>query len=95
MKIDRPLVEYLARLSRLSLSEEEIPLYEKQLTDIVGLLETLSEIDVSGVPETAQVLDIRNVTRRDEARESFPRDKILANAPDRKDDCFAVPKVIG
>ncbi|MBI4863365.1 MAG: Asp-tRNA(Asn)/Glu-tRNA(Gln) amidotransferase subunit GatC [Candidatus Riflebacteria bacterium] len=93
--IDRQLVRYLANLSRLSLSEEEIPAYERQLSDILTLMEKLAEIDVSDVPETAQVLDVENVLRPDEPRPSSPRQEILANAPETRDGQFAVPKVIG
>jgi aspartyl-tRNA(Asn)/glutamyl-tRNA(Gln) amidotransferase subunit C len=95
MKIDRPLVEYLAKLSRLELSESEIPLYEKQLSDIVALMEELKAIDVSSVPETAQVLEVTNVFRPDEPAPSYPRDALLEGAPEARDGCFAVPKIIG
>lgn len=95
MKVDRPLIEYLAKLSRLNLSEEEIPLYERQLTDIVGLMEQLAAIDVSSVPETAQVLEVTNVFRADEAKPSIPREKLLEGAPGAAEDCFTVPRVIG
>jgi aspartyl-tRNA(Asn)/glutamyl-tRNA(Gln) amidotransferase subunit C len=95
MQIDRPLVEYLAKLSRLRLSEEEIPVYQRQLTEIVALMEQLAAIDVSSVPETAHALEAVNVFRPDEPQPSFPREKLLENAPDAKDGAFAVPKVIG
>jgi len=95
MKVDRPLVEYLAKLSRLSLSEDEIPLYERQLSDIVALMEQLKAIDVSSVPETAQVLEVTNVSRPDEPAASWPRDRLLEGAPDARDGAFVVPKVIG
>ena len=95
MKIDRALIEYLAKLSRLSLTEQEIPLYERQLTDIVALMEDLARIDVSSVPETAQVLEVTNVFRADEPAPSFPREKLLAGAPGATDECYTVPRVIG
>ena len=95
MKVDRPLVEYLAKLSRLALTEDEIPLYEKQLSDIVALMEELKAIDVSSVPETAQVLEITNVSRPDEPAPSWPRERLLEGAPDAHDGCFSVPKIIG
>jgi aspartyl-tRNA(Asn)/glutamyl-tRNA(Gln) amidotransferase subunit C len=93
--VDRRLVEYLARLSRLALTEEEVPVYERQLTDILGLMEKLSTIDVSGVPDTVHVLGQTNVFRPDEPAPSLSRDDVLANAPETRDGCFAVPRVIG
>lgn len=95
MQIDRPLIEYLAKLSRLDLSEDEIPLYQRQLSDIVALMEQLAAIDVSSVPETAQVLEVTNVFRPDEPAPPFPREKLLQGAPGAQGDCFTVPRVIG
>lgn len=95
MKVDRSQIEYLAKLSRLALTEDEIPLYERQLSDIVSLMEQLAAIDVSSVPETAQVLEVTNVFRADEAGPSFPRERLLENAPGATEDCFTVPRVIG
>lgn len=94
MQIDRPLIEYLARLSRLQLTEEEIPVYQRQLTGIVALMEQLAAIDVSSVPETAHALEAVNVFRADEPAPSFPREKLLENAPEARGGAFAVPKVL-
>lgn len=95
MKIDRAVIEHLAKLSRLKLTEDEIPLYERQLGDIVALMEELARIDVSSVPETAQVLEVTNVFRADEPGTPFPREKLLASAPEAQEGCFTVPRVIG
>jgi aspartyl/glutamyl-tRNA(Asn/Gln) amidotransferase C subunit len=95
LKIDRPLVEYLAKLSRLDLTESEIADHERELDRILGLMESLVKVDVAEVPETAQVLDLRNVFRADVPAPSSERDTLLQNAPDSSGGYFSVPKVIG
>jgi len=95
LKIDRALVAYLAGLSRLDLTEQEIVDLELELTRVLGLMETLAEIDVSQVLETSQVLDVRNVFRADEPGSSSDRDSLLANAAEQASGHFSVPKIIG
>lgn len=94
MKIDADLVRYLAHMARLSLREGEIPLYTEQLSEILDFMERLHAIDTTGVPETTHVLDLENVFRPDEVRPSSDREEVLANAPERKGDCFAVPRIL-
>ena len=53
----------------------------------------MSELDTAGVPPTAHVLDVVNVTRTDKPSESLPRAEALRNAPAVSDDCFRVPRM--
>ena len=94
MTIERSQVEYLARLARISLKEEEIETYRVHLASILALVETLEEVDVSGIEETAHVQNLQNITRSDVVVQSRDKEDILANAPDRKGDMFAVHRVI-
>lgn len=90
-KID---VAYVARLSRLLLTEEEQARYGKDLAAILDYAAKLDELDTENVEPTAHVLPIHNVLREDRSRPSFDRDKLLKNAPERADGCFKVPKVV-
>ncbi len=87
-------VDYLARLIRIELSEEEKELFSSQLGDILGYVEQLKEVDISGVEPMYHPLPITNRFRKDEVRPSLDRDKALSNAPEAKDGFFVVPKVI-
>jgi aspartyl-tRNA(Asn)/glutamyl-tRNA(Gln) amidotransferase subunit C len=93
MAISREQVEHVARLARLSLTEEEAERYTEQLNDILGFAEKLNELDTDDVEPTSHVLPMANVLREDERRPSLPREKALANAPDQKDGMFRVPAV--
>ena len=89
--IDREQVLHVARLARLELSEDEVERMSGQLTGILGHIEKIGELDLDGVPPTSHVVEVSNALRPDEPRPSYPRDVMLAAAPQVADDGFAVP----
>ena len=91
MAISSDDVLHVARLANLSLSDEEVARMSEQLSGILEHVAALSELDLDGVPPTAHALDLQNVTRPDAVRPSWPRDEVLANAPDPADGGFRVP----
>lgn len=77
-KID---VKRIAELANLSLKEDEIPKFEKQLSDIVGYIELLNKIDTSDITPTSQVTGLSNVFREDnKTHESFTQQEALSQA---------------
>jgi aspartyl-tRNA(Asn)/glutamyl-tRNA(Gln) amidotransferase subunit C len=94
MRVDKEEVGHIAKLARLSVSEEEAGMYSAQLSAILEYMEKLNEMDTSGVEPTSHVLEIKNVMRDDRVRPSLPADEVLKNCPDRKDDFYRVPKII-
>jgi aspartyl-tRNA(Asn)/glutamyl-tRNA(Gln) amidotransferase subunit C len=95
MAISREEVEKVALLGRLLLSEEELDRMTRQLGDILGYIDLLSELDTEKVEPMAHALDVANVFREDVARPSLDRESALANAPHRDDECYLVPAVLG
>lgn len=94
MKITQELVDQVARLARLDLSEEETARMQSQLGDILGYIGLLDELDLSDVPPTSHVIDMVNVMRDDEVKPSLPVEKGLANAPAKEGTMFKVPRII-
>ena len=86
-------VRYVARLARLRLQEDEASRMTGELSKILAHIDKMSELDLDGVPPTAHVLDVVNVTREDKARPSLSREEALHNAPAVTDDCFRVPRM--
>lgn len=86
-------VEHVAHLARLRLSAEELEKLQTDLTNILGYIDMLKEVDVSDVPPTAQATDLANVMREDEVRPSLTREDVLANAPDQRDGMFRVKEI--
>jgi aspartyl-tRNA(Asn)/glutamyl-tRNA(Gln) amidotransferase subunit C len=93
MSINRTQVEHVAKLARLSLSEEEKTEFTSQLNDILQFAEKLNELDTNNVEPTSHIYPIVNVMREDTVKPSLDREKVLLNAPDQKDGSFRVPAV--
>lgn len=99
MTVTRETVVKIAKLARLAQSDEEIDALVPELNNILGWVEQLGEVDVSGVePMTAVIANTLRL--RDDAVNADPltggdiRDKVLANAPAPEHGFFGVPKVI-
>ncbi len=89
--IDREQVLHVARLARLRLSDDEVERMSSELSTILDHIEKINELDLDSVEPTSHVVEVENVLRADEPRESWPRDKILEPAPDAGDGGFRVP----
>src|SRR5581483_9135024 len=87
-------IRYVAALARLALTDEEIERFGRQLGDLLGHVNALSELDISSVPATAQVVESRNVTRGDDLRPCLDRETVLSQAPQRQGGFFRVPRII-
>jgi aspartyl-tRNA(Asn)/glutamyl-tRNA(Gln) amidotransferase subunit C len=89
--IDREQVLHVARLARLALTEEEVETMTRELSGILEHVDRIAELDLEQVEPTAHVVDLENVLRPDEPRPSWPREKMLEQAPDPADGAFRVP----
>ena len=87
-------VKYVAHLARLSLSPEEEQKIGAQLGHILGYIEKLKEVDVSGVEPTAHPFPLANVTRPDEIAPSMSNEDALRNAPAQSNGLFIVPRIL-
>jgi aspartyl-tRNA(Asn)/glutamyl-tRNA(Gln) amidotransferase subunit C len=94
MKITREDVEHVARLARLRFEEEELDRFTLQMNDILTYVEQLNELDTAHVEPTTHAMELFNVFREDEVKESIPEEAALANAPQRAGGSFRVPRVI-
>src|SRR5436305_6808549 len=89
--LDREQVLHVARLARLELSEDEVDRMATELSKVLDHIEKIGELDLDGVPPTSHVLDVTNALRPDEPVPSFPREVVLASAPEPVDGGFGVP----
>ena len=87
-------VAYVAHLARLALSAEESQKFGAQLGQVLGYIEKLKEVDVTGIEPTAHAFPLINVTRPDEARPSMDHEEALRNAPAKANGLFIVPKIV-
>ena len=87
-------IKYIAHLARLHLTPDEEKKLGAQLGNILGYIEKLNQLDVSGVEPTAHAVPMVNVTRPDEIRPSLPHADALRNAPAKANGLFIVPKIV-
>lgn len=91
--MDLNMVKYLAELSKLEYSDKELAATAEQMTDIIDLMDTVKEIDIT-YDDLKDNHDVYlNDLRKDEVIESMPTSKVLSNAVNAN-NCFVVPKVV-
>ena len=95
MKISKKEVLHVANLARLDLDDDEIERFSKQIGTVLEYIDALNQVDTSDVTSTFNATFITNAFREDSDAGHMDRDQILSNAPDRDDEFFLVPKVIG
>ncbi|HEX8525836.1 Asp-tRNA(Asn)/Glu-tRNA(Gln) amidotransferase subunit GatC [Allosphingosinicella sp.] len=94
MTVDAATVRHIARLARIAVSDEEVEALAPELNNILGWVEQLQEVDVSGIEPMTAVIPNSLRLREDEVTEGDIREDVLANAPAAEHGFFAVPKVI-
>lgn len=95
MTITREEVNHVATLARLDIDEGDETRFAGQIADILEHINALNDVDTGGVPPTAGAYELKNAFREDVVGNPLDREAALANAPDRDEACFVVPKVVG
>jgi len=94
MSVDTATVRHIARLARIAVSDAEVEAIAPELNNILGWVEQLQEVDVSGVEPMTAVIPNQLRLRDDVVTDGGVRDAVLSNAPVAEHGFFAVPKVI-
>lgn len=102
MAIDRAQVRHVARLARLALTPAEEEKFAAQLSNVLGYIEKLAQVDVSSVQPLAFAGDVPSdagsapgsALRADEVQPGVPRDEALAAAPASNGSVFLVPRIL-
>ena len=93
-KINKEEVKKVAHLARLELNENEINNHAEQLEKILGYIRQLEKIDTDDTPCTTRAIEVVNVFRKDEKKNSDCNEELLELGPSREDKYFKVPKII-
>jgi aspartyl-tRNA(Asn)/glutamyl-tRNA(Gln) amidotransferase subunit C len=94
MAIDIDTARRVARLARIRVEEADLPRVAQELSGILGFMEQLNAVDVTGVEPMVSVTPMRLKRRPDGVTDGGYPEKVLANAPDAREGFFAVPKVV-
>ena len=95
MSIDTTTVKKIARLARLDIEEARADAMSAELSTIMGFVEQLQAVDVTGVEPLLSVSQATLPRRADVVTDGNYVDAILKNAPEKKQGFFVVPKVVG
>ena len=93
-KITKDEVKKVAKLARLELNENEISNHAAQLEKILEYIKQLEDIDTEKVTGTTRAIEVNNVFRKDEQKNSDCSQEILELRPSKEDKYFKVPKII-
>lgn len=94
MKISKDKVKHLADIVHIEITEKEAEKYAKQLEAMTQYAEKINELNTDDVSPTTYVMDMKNVLRKDEAKEWLTQEEALKNAPEKQDEHFKVPSVM-
>ncbi|HJX45548.1 MAG TPA: Asp-tRNA(Asn)/Glu-tRNA(Gln) amidotransferase subunit GatC [Patescibacteria group bacterium] len=89
-------ITYIANLAKLKLSSEEIIKFKKQLSNIIGYIDHLKEVDTSKVKPTSQTTNLQNVTRTDKVGSGFSltQNEALSGEDDTHNGYFKVSAIL-
>ena len=94
MSIDVETARRVAKLARIQVEDGDLAALAGELSNILGFMEQLNEVDVDGIEPMTSVTPMRLKRRVDVVTEGDIQDKVLKNAPDAREGFFAVPKVV-
>ena len=94
MSVDPATGRRIGRLARIRIEEAEVETYREELNVILGFVEQLNEVDVTGVEPMTSVTPMQLRRREDRVTDGGYADKVVANAPLAEDNFFMVPKVV-
>ncbi|HLR03326.1 MAG TPA: Asp-tRNA(Asn)/Glu-tRNA(Gln) amidotransferase subunit GatC [Virgibacillus sp.] len=93
-KMSKDQVKHVAELARLNVTDDEVAMFEEQLSDIIAYVEKLNEVDTTDVKPTTHVLEMTNVMRKDKTEKGLTQEEALGNAPSKQDGQFKVPSIL-
>ena len=94
MVVSKEEILHIAKLANLNLQEDEIDTYLLHLQDILNFANIVNNAPTDGLEETIGALELKNVFREDKAISYNDTEGLLANAPEKEDNMFKIPKVI-
>lgn len=94
MSVDAATVKRVAHLARIAVTEADVPKLQGELNAILGFVEQLNEVDVTGIEPMTSVTPMVMKKRQDVVNDGNQAERVVGNAPAQEDHYFMVPKVI-
>jgi len=93
MRLETNVITHVAELSRIEISDEKKEKFTSELSGIISHVEDLESAPTEDIKPISQITNLENVMREDKIVEGLPIDKILQNAPDKKDNFIRTKKI--
>jgi len=94
VKINKDLIEHVADLARLKLTDKEIETFSKELKEVIEAFSSIDNVDTRGIDASLQPVELKNVLRSDKKEESFSQEEVLGLTEHKKDGYFKGPKAV-
>jgi len=94
MSVDAETVRRVAHLARVAVMDDEVENLRGELNAMLAFVERLAEVDVAGIEPMTSVTPMALKMRQDKVTDGGIAEDIMANAPEREDHFFVVPKVV-
>jgi aspartyl-tRNA(Asn)/glutamyl-tRNA(Gln) amidotransferase subunit C len=94
MSVDAKTVKRIGRLARIHIEDDEVEKYQRELNTILGFVEQLDEVDITGVEPMTSVTPMQLRRREDKITDGNMAERVVKNAPLNEDNFFVVPKVV-
>lgn len=94
MNITDETIDYVAALAKLKIKEEDRERTKKDLSDILGYMDRMNELDTDGIEPMSHAFPMKNVFREDVVTNTDDSENLLSNAPKKKENQFMVPKTV-
>ena len=94
MEVDRKLLEHVAELARLKLTEQEIQKFLPQLKEALEFFSKLNEVNTNNVKPSFQPVEIKNAMREDKEEKCISQDDVLSLTEHKKDGYFKGPRAV-
>ncbi|MDH5748387.1 MAG: Asp-tRNA(Asn)/Glu-tRNA(Gln) amidotransferase subunit GatC [Rhodospirillales bacterium] len=94
MSLDTKTVNNIAFLARIKVEDERLDHLAGELSAILDWIEQLAEVDTEGVLPMTSVAEATLPWRKDVVNDGGYPERVLANAPEREDGFYTVPKVV-
>ena len=94
VKINKELIEHIAEVARLKLTDKEKEKFSKELKEIIETFSKLDKVDTKGIETSLQAVELKNMLREDKEEKSFTQEEALSLTDHKKDGYFKGPKAV-
>ena len=93
-KINKELIEHVAEVARLKLTDKEIEKFSKELREVIDVFSKIDTVDTNGIEASLQPVELKNMLREDKKEKSFTQDEVLSLTDHKKDGYFKGQKAV-